>query len=109
MASETPVEPKKLRSYPAKWKGSPLLVCSKCQRKLKHSNHSLKLKKALKSLAKTDPTPHRLHIISVPCMKLCPKGGITVCTQQQLATTPPTVTIVYTEEDAAELYRRSKQ
>jgi predicted metal-binding protein len=87
----------------------PVLVCSKCQRKLKGSgDHPLKLKKELKKLAKNDPDRLKLHVISVPCMKLCPKGGVTVCTPQQFSQTPPTVTIVYTEADAASLYQICK-
>jgi predicted metal-binding protein len=98
-----------LRSYPARWKGLPLLVCSKCQRKLKGSaGHPLKLKKALKKLAKNDSEQTKLHVISVPCMKLCPKGGITVCTQEQFGETPPMVTILYTEDDVAGLYEQCK-
>jgi predicted metal-binding protein len=108
MPAET-VPATNLSSYSARWKGLPLLVCSKCQRKLKHSSdHPLKLKKVLKKLAKNDSDRRKLHVLSVSCMKLCPKGGITVCTPQQFSHTPPTVTIVYTEADAESLYQLCK-
>ncbi len=99
-----------LRSYPARWKGIPLLVCNKCQRKLKGSGgHLLELKKVLKKLAKDDPEQTKLHILSVPCMKICPKGGITVCTQEQFSQTPPAITVLYTEGDVAGLYQQCKR
>ncbi|CAN5590765.1 hypothetical protein BH10ACI4_BH10ACI4_32340 [soil metagenome] len=98
-----------LRSVPSKWKGQILLVCRKCERKLKHSDAKpLKLKKALKKLAKGDSDPSLFHVISVGCMDLCPKDAITVCTQAQLAQTPPGLTILRDSEDVAELYRQSK-
>jgi predicted metal-binding protein len=76
-----------MRSYRAPWKGKLILVCKKCQRKLKHAGKKTgvaKLSKALKKRAKRDPDGLKLHVIEVPCLKLCPKGGVTVCTQRQL-------------------------
>ncbi len=76
-----------IRSFRAPWKGQLLLACRKCQKKLKHSgrkNELSKLKKALKKRAKHDEDAPRLYVIEVSCLNLCPKGGITVCTQRQL-------------------------
>jgi predicted metal-binding protein len=107
VSPQTPTTP--LRFYPSHWKGQVLLVCRKCERKLKHSDAKpLKIKKSLKKLAKEDPNPTLLHVISVGCMDLCPKDAVTVCTQAQLAQTPPGLTIVRNAEDIAELYRQSK-
>ena len=79
--------PEALRDYPAPWKGELLLVCRKCQKKLKHNGQSsgiAKLSKALKKRARHDEHAPALHVLQVPCMKMCPKGGVTVCTQRQL-------------------------
>ena len=76
-----------LRTYPAAWKGQLVMVCRKCQAKLKHGgkkNGLAKLKKALKKRARQDEQGPRLHVVDVSCLKMCPKGGVTVCTQQQL-------------------------
>jgi len=76
-----------VRTYPAPWKGQLVLVCRKCQNKLKHGgkkNGLAKLKKALKKRGRQDEDGLRLHVVDVSCLKLCPKGGVTVCTQQQL-------------------------
>jgi hypothetical protein len=39
----------------------------------------------------------------VPCLKMCPKGGVTVCTQAQLALGE--CSIVRTKEDVEALLR----
>lgn len=88
----------KLRTYPAKWP-SALLACRKCQKKLKGEDLG-KLKKLLKSQAKQTGTPPP-HLIPVSCLKLCPKGGVTVCTQLN----PPALTILYTPDDLLSLTR----
>lgn len=78
-----------VRTYPAPWKGQLVLVCRKCQSKLKHDggkkNRLAKLNKALKKRARQGEDGLRLHVVDVSCLKMCPKGGVTVCTQQQLA------------------------
>ena len=83
--SEEIISPEKIRSYRAPWKGQLLLVCRKCQRKLKHQGQKNRLAKGLKKQARHDDVGTRLHVIQVPCFKMCPKGGVTVCTQAQLA------------------------
>jgi predicted metal-binding protein len=76
-----------VRTYPAPWKGQLVMVCRKCQDKLNHGgkkNGLTKLKKALKKRARLDEDGLRLYVVDVSCLKMCPKGGVTVCTQQQL-------------------------
>ena len=80
--------PGAVRSYPGPWKGELLLACRKCQKKLKHDgekNGISKLSKALKKHARHDENIPRLHVLDVPCLKMCPEGAVTVCTQRQLA------------------------
>ncbi len=74
-----------VRSYPAPWKGQLVLVCRECQKRLKHGpEHKglAKLNKMLKKRAHEDGLG--LHVVDVSCLKLCPKGGVTVCTPWQL-------------------------
>jgi hypothetical protein len=62
------------------------MVCGKCQNKLKRGgkkNGLAKLRKALKKRARQEDGL-RLHVVDVSCLKMCPKGGVTVCTQRQL-------------------------
>jgi predicted metal-binding protein len=76
-----------VRSYRVPWKGQLVLVCRKCQKKLKRGGKrkgTAKLGKALKKRARDAEDGLKLHVIEVPCLKLCPKGGVTVCTQRQL-------------------------
>jgi predicted metal-binding protein len=76
-----------VRSFRVPWKGQLVLVCRKCQKKLKRGgkrNGIAKLGKALKRRARNEADGLKLHVIEVPCLKLCPKGGVTVCTQRQL-------------------------
>jgi hypothetical protein len=92
----------KLRTYPTKWP-SVLLACRKCQKKLKGTDQGPgKLKKALKAIGTQTGAPVP-HVIQVSCLKLCPKGGVTVCTQAGLSQTPPELTIIYTLEDVGAL------
>jgi hypothetical protein len=96
-----------MRSYPAPWKGELLLVCRKCQKKLKHDgqrNGISKLSKALKKRARHDEHAPALHVLQVPCMKMCPKGGVTVCTQRQLGRGE--CSIVRSQADVDALYQQ---
>jgi hypothetical protein len=96
-----------VRSYQAPWKGELLLVCRKCQKKLKHNgkkNGISKLSKALKKRARHDENAPRLHVIQVPCLKMCPEGGITICTQHQLMRGQ--CSIVRSSADIDSLYRQ---
>jgi predicted metal-binding protein len=83
--SEEIVSQGEVRSYRAPWKGQLVLVCRKCQRKLNKSSGIAKLAKGLKKRARREEDGPKLHVIQVPCLKMCPKGGVTVCTQNQLA------------------------
>ena len=60
-----------------------MLACGKCQKKLKRSKGA-KLSKALKRRGPRDREGLKLRVVEVACLKMCPKGGITVCTQGQI-------------------------
>jgi hypothetical protein len=105
MSKEIETQPGVVRSYRAPWKGELLLVCRKCQKKLKHDKNGIaKLKKALKKRARHDENPPRLHVLEVPCLKMCPEGGITVCTQRQLGLRE--CSIVRSRADVDALYQQ---
>jgi hypothetical protein len=77
-----------LRSYRGPWKGQLVLVCRKCQKKMKHSgtkNKLAKLSKVLKKRARRQESGAEIDTVGVSCLGMCPKGGITVCTGQLLA------------------------
>jgi len=98
-----------LRDYPAPWKGQLILVCRKCQKKLKHGGNKgglAKLSKIISKRARHHEDGPALHVVSVPCLKMCPKGGVTVCTQQQL--TRQQCSIVRTDADVDALIERCK-
>jgi predicted metal-binding protein len=76
-----------LRTYGAPWRGQLVLVCRKCQRKRKHEgkkNGLGKLNKVLRKRARKDDGVPPPHVVDVSCLKLCPKSGVTVCTERQL-------------------------
>jgi predicted metal-binding protein len=94
-----------LKTYSPTWKGEILLACRKCQRKLKgeHGMRALaKLKKTIKRHNKEHPDA-ALHLVSVPCMDLCPKGAITICFP---ARQPVVLSLLRSEDEVEELYQR---
>jgi predicted metal-binding protein len=76
-----------LRSYQGAWKGELVLICSKCQKKVKHKGGNKKLAKLGKTLRKRASRHAGLEIAprEVACLKMCPKDGVTVCTSTQAA------------------------
>lgn len=87
-----------LKTYPAPWPGQILLACRKCQKKLKAATHAGPLAK-LKKTVKRHRRQHsaaELSVINVPCMDLCPKGGVTICDPSQ---NPPRLQILWDVED----------
>jgi predicted metal-binding protein len=69
-----------LKSYPSPWNGHLLLACKKCQKKITpHKEHKglSKLKKAIKTSDK-QRSSGGIHVLNVPCMKICPKRGVAV-------------------------------
>ena len=97
----------KLRSYDLPLRDNLLLACGKCQRKLKHGHDGgdlASLKKLLKQQGKHDG--FRLRVLKVPCLKMCPKGGITVCTPAQVARHE--CSILRTAEDVAILHEQCR-
>lgn len=96
-----------LRTYNSRYRSGVLLVCRKCERKLKRSGeheHTANLKKSLRKLAKRAGTEVP-YVIPISCLKLCPKGAVTVCTQRDLASLPPSLTLIRTRTDVATLFR----
>jgi predicted metal-binding protein len=95
-----------LRTIPAPWKSHLILACGKCRKKLKHSGEDLparNLKRELKRLARHDDAGIKIRVISVSCLKLCPKGAVTVATQDQLARNE--CSLVKTRNDIRSLYQ----
>ncbi len=95
-----------LRSYPAPWKGELLLVCTKCTKKLKNNSVVANVRKWLKHRAKQSESGQKMRVIGISCIKMCPKGGVTVSTQQQLGHEPAQVSIIRSEVDLEALYRQ---
>ena len=94
-----------LRAYAAPWKGELLLACTKCTKKLKkHDSPVANVRKWFKKRAKQTDDGLTVRVIGVNCVKMCPKGGITVATQQQLGHSPAQVSIVRSEADLEALY-----
>jgi hypothetical protein len=73
--------PNTLKAYPAQWKDDLFLRAKNARKKVK-GNDDLralaKLKNAIKRQNKLHSCEMR-RVISVPCMDLCPKNGVTVC------------------------------
>jgi hypothetical protein len=95
------------RLYPAPWKGEVVFACRKCQRRLKKSGGAAalrKLKKWFRKRAHETPEARQVHVIEVSCLKLCPKGGVTIFSARQLGKEPSTVCIARSEEDLKALY-----
>jgi hypothetical protein len=65
-----------LRNYRAPWKGQIVLVCRKCQKKLKHGGKKkgiAKLGKELRKRTRHNEEALQLRVIEVSCLKLCPQ------------------------------------
>jgi predicted metal-binding protein len=97
-----------LRTCKAPWKGTLVLACRKCQKKLKGDGEKNNLAKIGKKMAKM---AHRegleLQVVGVPCLNLCPKGGVTVCTAGQAARNQ--CSIVRSKRDLRELVEQCKR
>ncbi len=97
-----------LRVIPSKFEGQVLLVCRKCQKKSGVRKAVAGLKKSLKRLGKRDAEPVRFHVVGVGCMKLCPKGAVTVCDRAGMRTEPVGLTLVRDKDDVRALYEASR-
>jgi predicted metal-binding protein len=97
--------PRSFKSYAPTWQGDLLLACRKCQKKLKGypgMSALSKLKKTIKQHNKLH-TDAPLHLISVPCFDMCPRGAVTVC----LPSNKPTkLSLLRSEEEVEALYSR---
>ncbi len=97
-----------LRLYRTPWKGEALFACKKCQRKMKKHGGApamARLKSWFKKRAGKSSNLPAVRVVDVPCVKLCPKGGVTVFSRRQLAHEPPGVCIARNEADLETLYR----
>jgi hypothetical protein len=63
----------------------------------------VKLKKTIKRHNKEYPAAV-FHLISVPCMNLCPKGGVIICLP---ATQSPVLSVIRNESDLDSVHRRA--
>jgi hypothetical protein len=98
-----------LRSYAGPWKGQLVLACGKCRRRLRGRDAEdavLKLKKSLKRRSKRDLGGVPLRVVEVGCLKMCPKDGVTVCTQAQIGRGE--CSVVRTAADVDALYAQCK-
>jgi hypothetical protein len=86
-----------LKSYITPWKSEVILACKRCQKKLRKQRQPpefANLKKWVKTHSRKGKAKSAPHIIAVPCLKICPKGGIVVFSQSQLATSPARFSII---------------
>jgi hypothetical protein len=93
-----------LRIYRAPWKGHLVVACGKCQKKRRRRGDAEglgKLKKTFKR-AKGGSEGFKLRVATVSCLKLCPKDGVSVCTQGQLGRGE--CSIVQSQSDVNALY-----
>jgi hypothetical protein len=100
--------PSSPRTYKAPWRGELVLACTKCQRKLKKHKGTkafANLKKWFKKRGKSDDEDRAdIRVIGVDCVKMCPKGGVTVMRQHQLCEQGAEVSIIRSEADLEGLY-----
>lgn len=101
-----------MKNYDALWDGPLILACRRCQKRLRKSGHPpafAKLRKWLKSrLRKDDRQKNALHVIEIPCQKICPKGGVVCMSQSQLASRPAGFCIIHSESQMESFCRNAK-
>jgi hypothetical protein len=101
------IEPVAPRNYNAPWRGELVLACTKCQKKLrkhKGSKSLASLKKWFKKRGKSDRDAPEVKIIGIGCVKMCPKGGVTIARQHQLCEAGGEVSILRSEAELDGLY-----
>ena len=95
------------REYRVPWDGPLLLACSECGRKLKGCGADfIRPKKWLKKRRKHDRLTVDVKVIEVSCLKVCPKGGVTMLTQQHMKDVPAHMAIVSSDREMESLYRQ---
>jgi ABC-type arginine transport system ATPase subunit len=85
------------RSYPAPWKGEIILACKRCQKRLRKSRPSARfarLRKWVHAKVRKDKLSAPVHLVEIPCQKICPKNGIVVCNRAQLSEQPARFSII---------------
>jgi hypothetical protein len=96
-----------LREYRVPWGGPLLLACHKCGKKLKGNGADFsRPKKWLKKRRKHDGSTVDVKVIEVPCLKVCPKGAVTMLAQQHLTGVPAHMAIVSSDREMESLYRQ---
>jgi hypothetical protein len=100
------------KTHPTPWDTNLILACRRCQKRLRKSEHPptfAKLKKWLKARARReDSRKNPLHLIEIPCQKICPKAGVLVISQPQLATHPAGFSIIRNEAQMESFYHHAK-
>lgn len=89
------------------WKGEAVFACAKCQRKMKKGKGPKplrKLRKWFRKMSAKHPERSDVCVIDIPCVDLCPKGGVTVFSARQLAGTPSRISILRSESDLEKFY-----
>jgi Fe-S-cluster-containing hydrogenase component 2 len=91
-----------LHTYSPPWKGELVLACRKCQRRIRkqHGRHPLaRIRRWFRKRGKRDPLGSAVHVIDIPCVKLCPRNAVTIITQRQAG-----VAVARSEADLERLY-----
>ncbi len=98
-----------MTTYPTPWDTNLILACRRCQKRLRKTDNPpafAKLKKWLKARARHEGAKKNpLHLIEIPCQKICPKAGVVVFSQPQLATHPASFSIIRNEAQMESFYR----
>lgn len=101
-------EPLELKDYPTSWRSAVILACRRCQRRLRKQHNPppfAKLKKWVKKRAGKAPKQATLHVIDVPCLKICPKSAIVVINQAQFASRPAHFSIISDTDQMEHFYQ----
>lgn len=72
-----------LKQYRAPWKGQLVLACGKCQKRMSRKGKSGRPFKLKAELKRALGGAARVRVLRIPCIKLCPRAGIAICTQAQ--------------------------
>ena len=99
--------PDRLRGYDAPGELQLVQVCEKCERRLRKDGRNRdipRLKRVLQACATTSDQPIALRVLEVPCMNVCPEGGVTACTGGQATGQPARLSVIRTPDDVLKLY-----
>jgi hypothetical protein len=88
-----------MRLYRTPWKGEALFACAKCQRKIGRRGGPKALGKIRKWFRRHSRSGSPVSVLNIPCVGLCPKGGVTIFSARDLRQSPAGVHIAWSEED----------